>query len=218
MAALRTGTHENARERNLLRATTIIARGDWSEEATDTVVLDYDDRHRRRIMLETVSGLSFLLDLPAAVALRTGDAARLSDGRLVEIIGAAEPLCEIRAQTQEELTRLAWHLGNRHLPVQIVGSRLRIRRDHVIETMVEGLGGKIRAVEAAFDPEGGAYLEAKAYPDAKHGGHHDHGHHDHDHAHHTHAHDHAHDRAHDHHAHDHAQKHAQSHTHPKKHG
>jgi urease accessory protein len=207
-------------ETDMIRATEVIAKGDWQGDPADSVVLDFDDRHRRRISMDTVGGLSFLLDLPDAIALRSGDAARLEDGRLIEIIGAAEALAEIRADGPDHLLRLAWHLGNRHLPVQIVAGRLRIRRDHVIEAMVEGLGGKVRPVEAAFDPEGGAYLQA-------HHDHHDHKHHAHDHGHHDHAHDHAHSPHKHEHAHgescgcghDHAHDHAHHHGHhDPKHG
>jgi urease accessory protein len=203
----------------MIRAETVIARGDWTGTPADTVVLDYDDRHRRRITMEGVGGLSFLLDLPEAIALRSGDAIRLADGRLVEVVGAPEPLAEIRAENAEHLLRLAWHLGNRHLPVQIANGKLRIRRDHVIEAMVEGLGGKVRSIEAAFDPEGGAYLQAShAHHDH---GHHGHGHHDHGHDHgHTHAHDHAHGEGcgcgHDHH-HDHHEHAHHGHGHAHKH-
>ena len=191
----------------MIRATSVLARGDWKAAPADTVVLDFDDRHRRRIAMEGVAGLGFLLDLPEAVALRTGDALQLEDGRLVEVVGAAEPLLEIRAENAEHLLRLAWHLGNRHLAVQVVGQRLRIRADHVIKAMVEGLGGSIRAVEAAFDPEGGAYAQSThAHHDHDHHAHHDHGHqHSHDHGHdcgcgqdHGHKHDHAHDHGHKH--------------------
>jgi urease accessory protein len=113
----------------MIRAETVIAKGDWAGLPADTVVLDYDDRHRRRIAMEGVGGLGFLLDLPEAMALRSGDAIRLADGRLVEVVGAPEPLAEIRADNAEHLLRLAWHLGNRHLPVQIANGKLRIRRD-----------------------------------------------------------------------------------------
>ncbi|MCA3594771.1 MAG: urease accessory protein UreE [Methylobacterium sp.] len=180
----------------MIRATEVIARGDWRGDPADTVVLDFDDRHRRRFAMEGVGGLNFLLDLHEAVALRTGDALKLEDGRMVEVVGASEPLAEIRAESPEHLLRLAWHLGNRHLPVQVAGQKLRIRRDHVIEAMVQGLGGQVRAIEAAFDPEGGAYAQAT------HAHHHGHDHHDHDHNH-GHRHD---DRHHDdrgHHAHKH---------------
>lgn len=186
----------------MIRAETVIAKGDWTGTPADTVVLDYDDRHRRRIAMEGVGGLAFLLDLPEAVALRSGDAIRLEDGRVVEIVGAPEPLAEIRAETAEHLLRLAWHLGNRHLPVQIANGRLRIRRDHVIEAMVEGLGGKVRPIEAAFDPEGGAYLHASH-------AHHDHAHdHGHSHGHHHPGHDHHHGHDHKHHDHKHEHHHA----------
>ena len=192
----------------MIRAETVIAKGDWTGTPADTVVLDYDDRHRRRIAMEGVGGLGFLLDLPEAVALRSGDAIRLADGRLVEVVGAPEPLVEICAEGADHLLRLAWHLGNRHLPVQIANGRLRIRRDHVIEAMIEGLGGKLRGIEAAFDPEGGAYLQGShAHHDHAHHdhGHHDHGHHHHGHDHKHHGHEHGHSHAHHDHAHhDHA--------------
>jgi len=204
----------------MIRATEVIARGDWRGDPADTVVLDFDDRHRRRFAMEGVGGLNFLLDLPEAVALRTGDALKLEDGRLVEILGASEPLAEIRAESPEHLLRLAWHLGNRHLPVQVAGQKLRIRRDHVIEAMVQGLGGQVRAVEAAFDPEGGAYAQAMHAHHHGHDHHHDHGPHHHDHHHHDHSHAHAHDHAHgegcgcgDHHDHDHHHDHHRDHGH-----
>lgn len=205
----------------MIRATEVIAKGDWKGDPADTVVLDFDDRHRRRFAMEGVGGLNFLLDLPEAVALRTGDALKLEDGRVIEVIGAAESLAEIRAENGEHLLRLAWHLGNRHLPVQVTNNRLRIRRDHVIEAMVQGLGGQVRIVEAAFDPEGGAYAQATH----AHGhDHHGHDHHGHEHAHH---HDHKHDHKHEHHAHGdgcgcghdhHDHGHAHGHHHGHKHG
>jgi urease accessory protein len=204
----------------MIRATEVIARGDWKGDPADTVVLDFDDRHRRRLAMEGVGGLNFLLDLPEAVALRSGDALKLDDGRIIEVMGAAEKLAEIRAESPEHLLRLAWHLGNRHLAVQVIQNRLRIRTDHVIEAMVVGLGGQIRAIEAAFDPEGGAYAQSTH-------GHHDHSHHDHAH-HHGHAHDHKHDHKHEHHAHGegcgcghdhhHEHDHDHGHHHGHKHG
>lgn len=197
----------------MIRANEVVARGDWTGDAADSVVLEFDDRHRRRITLEGIGGLSFLLDLPEAIALRSGDAIKLEDGRLIEVIGAPEPLAEISAKSADHLLQLAWHLGNRHLAVQIEHGRLRIRRDHVIEEMVTGLGGNVRAIEAAFDPEGGAYLQAHhAHEHGHH--HHDHGHHHDAHQHHAHGegcgcdHHHGHDHKHgaDHH-HDHGHKH-----------
>jgi urease accessory protein len=193
----------------MLRATKVIAAGDWKGQAVDTVVLDFDDRHRRRVTMQGVGGTSFLLDLLDTVALRTGDAVELEDGRLVEVVGAPENLSEIKAESPEHALRLAWHLGNRHLPVQIAGGKLRIRHDHVIEEMVKGLGGAVRAIQAPFDPEGGAYLQAAHK--------HEHHHHDgccgHDHGHkheHNHKHEHGASCGHDH-SHDHGHKHEHKH-------
>ncbi len=191
----------------MIRATQVKPHHRWSEPAADTVVLDFDDRHRRRMAMTGTRGLEFLLDLEHAVALRGGDALVLEDGRLVEVVAAAEPLLEIRGHDPQHLVRLAWHLGNRHLPTQIMGKALRIRRDHVIEAMVKGLGARVIEIEAPFDPEGGAYAEGHAH--AAHEAHdHDHGHssHDHDHGHgHHHAHEHDHHHHHDEHCgHDHS--------------
>jgi urease accessory protein len=110
------------------------------------------------------------------------------------VVAAPEPLLEIRGSDPFHLVRLAWHLGNRHLPTQIVGKGLRIRRDHVIEEMVKRLGARVIEIEAPFDPEGGAYATGHAH-EAAGAGHahapHDHGAHDHhDHHGHAHAHDH----------------------------
>lgn len=174
----------------MLRATKVIAAGDWSD-AIDTVVLDFDDRHRRRIAMTGVRELTFLLDLDEAVALRHGDGLVLEDGRIVEVSAAPEPLAEIRAHNTDHMIRIAWHLGNRHLPTQMVGRKLRIRRDHVIEKMVRGLGAEVTQIEAAFDPEGGAYAHGYSHAHG-HGHHHHHHHGDHDHHHdhdgHTHRH------------------------------
>ncbi|MDR3464944.1 MAG: urease accessory protein UreE [Xanthobacteraceae bacterium] len=181
----------------MIRAFAVMAPSRWrGKPVADTVVLDFDDRHRRRMAMTGTRGLDFLLDLEEAVALRGGDALVLEDGRLVEVVAAPEPLIEIHSTDPQHLVRIAWHLGNRHLPVQIARRGLRIRRDHVIEDMVRGLGGRVVEIEAPFDPEGGAYAGgAHGHDHGDHDAHghgHDHGH-DHDHAHqgHGHAHDHA---------------------------
>src|SRR3954449_8930753 len=141
----------------MISATQVRKQHHWSEAPADTVVLDFDDRHRRRMAMTGTRGLAFLLDLESAVALRGGDALLLDDGRLVEVVAAPEPLAEIRGSDPQHLVRLAWHLGNRHLPTQVTPRGLRIRRDHVIEAMVKGLGARVIEIEAPFDPEGGAY-------------------------------------------------------------
>jgi urease accessory protein len=198
----------------MTRATQVRAQHSWSEPPADTVVLDFDDRHRRRMAMTGTRGLEFLLDLENAVVLRGGDALVLDDNRLVEVVAAPEPLLEIRGVDPQHLVRLAWHLGNRHLPTQVMPKGLRIRRDHVIEAMVRGLGARVIEIEAPFDPEGGAYAggghaQAQArdhaahdYPSHDHGGHtHQHDHHDARHHHDEHCdheHHHGHSHAHDH--------------------
>ena len=128
--------------------------GTWdARRAVDRVVLDAGDRQRRRIVLTTEKGIKLLLDFAAPVMLRDGDGLVLEDGSVVAVAGQAEPLVELTAKTPENLVRLAWHIGNRHTDVQFTGGGLRIRRDHVLEEMVKGLGADIAPVEASFDPE-----------------------------------------------------------------
>jgi urease accessory protein len=163
----------------MIRAVEVKAAGSWSGPAADHVVLDFDARHRRRIAMTGTGGLCFLLDLPKAIALRQGDGLVLDDGRIVAVQAAPEPLLEVRTADPHHLLRLAWHLGNRHLPAQIEAERILIRPDHVIADMLRGLGAEVRQVSEPFDPEGGAYSG-----DGSSG---------HDHSHHTHSgHDHSH--------------------------
>jgi len=193
----------------MMRAAHVKPQHRWSEAPADTVVLDFDDRHRRRMAMTGTRGLEFLLDLEQAIALRGGDALVLDDGRLVEVVAAPEPLIEIKGRDPQHLVRLAWHLGNRHLPTQVTPKALRIRRDHVIAEMLKGLGARILDIEAPFDPEGGAYeggghapaeagvQEHAAHDHASHHHAHDDHHHD-EHCDHDHHHHHDHSHAHDH--------------------
>jgi urease accessory protein len=140
------------------RAITVLPAGTWNaSEAADSVLLDHDHRHRRRIALHMESGAELLLDLPQATRLRDGDGLVLQSGAVVRVRAKPEPLLEIRAHDDVTLLRIAWHLGNRHLPVQVLDARLRIRADRVIADMVEQLGGRVEEVDAPFDPEAGAY-------------------------------------------------------------
>jgi urease accessory protein len=142
------------------RARSIVPVGKWSgATAVDHIVLDATERHRRRMMLTGERGTEFLLDLPRATALRDGDGLVMEDGAIVRVDGKPEPLVEIAAASAPELARIAWHIGNRHTDVQVAGDRLRIRRDHVLEDMLRGLGATLTPLDAAFDPEGGAYHE-----------------------------------------------------------
>jgi urease accessory protein len=142
------------------RVSGIKPAGGWdAARAADFVVLDAQDRHRRRVVFVGEHGATYLLDLPRPAQLRDGDALVIEDGTLVRIAGKAEPLVEIAAADAHELARLAWHIGNRHIEVQIAGDRLRIRRDHVLEEMLRGLGATLTFVDAVFDPEHGAYAQ-----------------------------------------------------------
>ena len=142
------------------RAIAVHRREAWPQEAAlDTLTLAYVDRYRRRIRLVADSGEPYLLDLPRAHHLVDGDGLELAGGGYLLIRAAAEPVFEIEAVESADLLRIAWHLGNRHLPLQVAGARLRIRADHVIADMVVGLGGRITRQEAPFDPETGAYHE-----------------------------------------------------------
>jgi len=188
------------------RASAVLPKGSFADDAVvGEVVLDSEARLRRRAVL-SAGRQQFLLDLAELVPLNDGDGLALDGGGVIRVLAAPERLVEITAKSPAELVRIAWHLGNRHLPTQLLADRIRIRPDHVIEDMLTGLGATVVKVDAAFDPEGGAYA----------GGHHDHGHdhdhHGHDHDHgaccgHDHGHDHDHDHGHAHHDHDHGHVH-----------
>src|ERR1700687_3310904 len=202
----------------MIRATRVQGQHRWTQPPADTVVRDVDDLHRRRMAMTGTRGLEFLLDLENAVALRGGDALVLDDGRLVDVIAPAEPLTEISCTDPHHLVRVAWHLGNRHLPTQIMAKGLRIRRDHVIEAMVKGLGARVIEIEAPFDPEGGAYAGRSEghVPESDPHGHAAHDHSSHNHSSHDHG-EHPHHDEHDHHDehcdHDHHHGHSHAHDH-----
>jgi urease accessory protein len=143
------------------RAQQVLRSGTWrAADAVDRVVLDADERFRRRIVLTGENGLAFLLDFAEATPLRDGDGLKLDDGTIVAVVAKPEALVEVAAGAEAGAAapaRLAWHLGNRHTEVQIAGDRLRMRRDHVLEHMLVGLGAVLTPVEAPFEPERGAY-------------------------------------------------------------
>ncbi|MEO0679578.1 MAG: urease accessory protein UreE [Pseudomonadota bacterium] len=132
-------------------------------DAADAVTLDYEARYRRRGRLTTDGGEAVMLDLAEAVQMADGDALALEDGRRVAVRAAAEALIEVRGEDGRHLTRLAWHLGNRHLPVQVEDGRLLIRGDRVLEAMLRRLGARLTPVEAPFTPEGGAYGHGRTH-------------------------------------------------------
>ena len=196
----------------MLRATAIVRKAAVRpDRVADTVTLDHEGRQRRRFALRGEGGLEFLLDLEQAAVLNDGDALKLEDGRLVAVKAAPQPLLEIRAENPLRLTRIAWHIGNRHTAAEVTAEALYIEDDHVLAEMVRGQGGTATRVTRPFQPERGAY---------EHDCGHDHGAHDHG------AHDHgAHGHAHDHHGHDHGghddhggHGHGHHHPHGHKHG
>ena len=140
------------------RAIEAVPNGAWPKtETVGAVTLDYDARHRRRIRLVCDDQEPVLLDLEQAVALRDGDGLRVESGGWIAVRAADEDLVEIRAGSALALHRLAWHLGNRHCPAEIHADRIYMRSDHVIESMIDGQGGRLMPVRRPFNPEGGAY-------------------------------------------------------------
>ncbi len=159
----------------MLRATAVVRKAAVKpDRVADTVVLDHEGRHRRRVALKGEGGLDFLLDLDKAAALADGDAVRLEDGRLVAVRAAPQALLEIRAENPLRLMRVAWHIGNRHTPAEIGADAIWIEDDHVLAEMARGQGCTATPVRRPFRPERGAYE-----PDCGH---------DHGHAHHQHHH------------------------------
>ncbi|MBB4249297.1 urease accessory protein UreE [Rhizobium sp. BK008] len=181
------------------RVTSYLPAGTPSSHPTAQVKLPHDLRHLRRKLLHLENGEMVMLDLKDAVLFANGDLLVRDDGELIEILAADEKLFEVRGRDRTHLVELAWHLGNRHLAAQIEEDRIVILRDHVIRTMLQGLGAVVLEIDEPFQPARGAYHS--------HGGHshghdhdlaHNHGH-DHDHEHgYEHEHEHRHDRGHDH--------------------
>jgi urease accessory protein len=186
------------------RAIKTLARGEHRHgPIADTLILNLDQRRTHRGHVFTGKGVCIELDLEPPIWLRTDDVLVLEDGSLIEVVAEAEALLEVRTADLPSLARIAWLLGDRHVPVQILANRLRLRRDPAIETLLSKGGAKVTPIEAPFDPEGGAYAAAD------HGPHDDHA--DHGHAHRPHDHNHDHDHHH-HHGHGrHEPQHHQSH-------
>ncbi len=158
------------------RATKVLSPGSWNaKDGTGNVSLTFDDRYRRRTKLTDTNGNAFLLDLEKPRVLQHGEGLALEDGGILTVIAADEPIADVHTHSVAETARIAWHIGNRHIPVQVLkDGSLRIRDDHVLVEMIEGLGAHVHRGKAPFSPEGGAYSE-----EAK--GHHHHHGHDHDH-------------------------------------
>jgi urease accessory protein len=121
------------------------------------LVLDFDARTKSRLRTHLASGEEIGLFLPRGTILRGGDRLLAKDGRVIEVVAAPEALVEAQCTNAYELARTAYHLGNRHVAVQVCEAALRIQRDHVLEHMLEGLGATLTHIEAPFEPEAGAY-------------------------------------------------------------
>jgi urease accessory protein len=144
-----------------MRRLVVVAKaGDWpASDDLDSVSLGYDDRHRRRLRLTTEDGEPVLLDLIKPQPLDEGDGLAFEDeGGWLRVKAAPEPVLDIQGSDTRHQLRLAWQLGNRHQPIQILeNGTLRIRYDQVIEEMLTQLGGRCARLEAPFVPEGSAF-------------------------------------------------------------
>ena len=158
------------------RAVSVSQRGEWpGGRSVAEVTLPFDDRHKRRVKLTDDQGLSFMLDLEKATQLNDGDGLVLEDGGVIRVKAAEEPVADIHCAKPLQMARLAWHIGNRHTPVEVLDEgTLRIRQDHVMIDMLKGLGADIALRNAPFAPESGAY--SANYTRGSHGHGHSHGH------------------------------------------
>jgi len=136
------------------------------------LILPFEQRQKSRLRARLENGDEVALILPRGKVLRGGDRVTATDGREVEIVAAPEKLLHIEST---ELARVAYHLGNRHVPLQVGQGFLRIAEDHVLEEMARKLGARVSRVEAPFEPEAGAY--GHQHDEMGHGGRiHDHFH------------------------------------------
>ena len=139
----------------------------------DVVELSYAARERSRLRATMLSGREIGIDLPVGTILHHGSKLLLDDGGVVAVEACDEALLEVRASHAAQLARIAYHIGNRHVPVQIGDGWLRILPDHVLKAMVEGLGGQVQPVASRFQPESGAYGHSHVHhhhDDEGHGG------------------------------------------------
>jgi urease accessory protein len=164
-----------------IRAKLKTARHAYKLEVKGQLRLPFESRQKSRLRTKLVSGEEVALLLPRGEILRGGDLAVASDGRVIEVLAEPEKLLHIESAG---LARVAYHLGNRHVPVQVGAGFLRIAADHVLEEMVKKLGAKVSHVEAPFEPEAGAYGGGHAHHEEEHEAKiHDHHHDHHDHKH-----------------------------------
>ncbi|WP_018276304.1 urease accessory protein UreE [Teredinibacter turnerae] len=140
-------------------------------EVTDRVVVSFDDRKKSRHRVTTERGVELGWFLERGLVLADGEILKCTDGTFVRVCAADESVSDVHSDNTLLLTRAAYHLGNRHVPLEVGAGYLRYQHDHVLDDMVRGLGLHVAAARAPFNPENGAYHGS--------GGHH----HDHDHDH-----------------------------------
>jgi urease accessory protein len=179
-----------------------------------TVELDWDVRQKSRFSTTDSSGRELGVFLPRGTVVRGGDVLVAEDGSLVRVLAAPQAVLYIthckNHGTPFDLVRAAYHLGNRHVPIELQPDHLKIEPDHVLADMLRAMHLIVQARDMAFEPEGGAYAAGHGGGHGHHHGHeHHHDDHGHDHAHGGHSHDHDHGHSHDDHGHgDHGHKHA----------
>lgn len=156
---------------------------------SDTVSLTIDERRSSRLITETKDGTKCVILLERGLIVRCGTVLGDEDGSLLLVEAAPEEVSTVRANSPLELTRLAYHLGNRHVPLEITSDYLRYQHDHVLDDMVRGLGGTVAEEQATFEPENGAYSHHHHHDGDDHDHEHHHHHDDDDHEHHHHDHD-----------------------------
>jgi urease accessory protein len=170
----------------------IVEKVSTSVKASVAVTLEYSDRQKSRGLLRLDDGSEAALLLERGMSLAHGDRLLADDGTVIAVQAALEGLSVVTAADPLELARAAYHLGNRHIAVQIGALRLAYLHDHVLDDMIRELGFQVSFSAERFDPENGAYGHGHAHLSAPHGHGHHHGHaHEHDHEHHDHDHDHA---------------------------
>ncbi len=183
-----------------------------------TIELDWDVRQKSRFAATDSSGRELGIFLPRGTLVRGGDVLVAEDGSLVRVIAAPQPVLRITACAEHgspfDLTRAAYHLGNRHVPIELQPDHLKIEPDHVLADMLRAMHLIVTEQQDAFEPEGGAYAQGGHGHNHAHG--HSHGHAD-EHGHHHDGHDHgAHEHHdHEHHDHDHGKHHGHAHHHHK---
>jgi urease accessory protein len=144
-------------------------------EVKGRLQLPFEQRQRSRLKTALVSGEAVALMLPRGEILRGGDLLLASDGRVIEVVAEPEKLLHVQCATPAALAVAAYHLGNRHVPVQVGEGFLRIAADHVLEALLKGLNAGVTSVQAPFEPEAGAYPGAHDHPDSQGGRIHEYG-------------------------------------------